>query len=261
MTAGLSLYQKGHCNFTVYEQDETDSSRQQGYGLTILQGFNALKKLNVIDKVAAFDTPSRSHFIFDSSGKLINFFGSAFYAQEDGQVKKKNKFNIHIARQLLRNTLLKEIPPQYIQWNKKITNITNEGRDVIFNDGSRVENVDLIIGADGIYSQVRKLSIQDDLPLNYLGIIVVLGLCHSLHHLTKERVFQTVDGSTRLFAMPFFAPGLLMFVFLAFFNSLHMFLLIQTHFNYFISFQLSLTFLENISLFFLKSSFFFSNFF
>ena len=42
------MYQKGHRNFCIYEQDEGKEARQQGYGLTILQGFTALKKLSNI---------------------------------------------------------------------------------------------------------------------------------------------------------------------------------------------------------------------
>jgi len=65
--------------------------------------------------------------------------------------------------------------------------------------------VDLVIACDGINSSVRKYKYapEIDRPLNYLGILLVLGITETAHFLGNARVFQTVDGSTRLFAMPF----------------------------------------------------------
>lgn len=49
-----------------------------------------------------------------------------------------------------------------------------------------------------------KYDLKNDFPLNYLGMLVLLGITESTDHfLSKDRVFQTMDGSFRLFAMPF----------------------------------------------------------
>ena len=63
-----------------------------------------------------------------------------------------------------------------------------------------------MIGSDGINGLVRsfKYDPQLDCPLNYLGMIIVLGITGGIDHfLIRDRVFQTMDGSFRLFAMPF----------------------------------------------------------
>jgi len=70
---------------------------------------------------------------------------------------------------------------------------------------------DLVVGADGIRSTVRKLLIgEDTTPLNYLGCIVILGICpladldgleNSL--LDSATVFQTANGNERIYIMPF----------------------------------------------------------
>ncbi len=39
------------------------------------------------------------------------------------------------------------------------------------------EKADLIVGADGIRSVVRKSLIGDVTPLDYMGCIVILGIC------------------------------------------------------------------------------------
>ena len=64
----------------------------------------------------------------------------------------------------------------------------------------------MLIGADGINGLVRsfKYSRDEDRPLNYLGMLVVLGITGDIEHfLMHDRVFQTMDEAFRLFAMPF----------------------------------------------------------
>ncbi|CAF1022593.1 unnamed protein product [Rotaria sp. Silwood1] len=95
---------------------------------------------------------------------------------------------------------------QGIQWNHRIVHIDRMSHQVSFNNGHTVTGVDLIIGADGINGLVRSFKYDPltDTPLNYLGILVVLGITGRIDHfLIKDRVFQTMDGCFRLFAMPF----------------------------------------------------------
>jgi hypothetical protein len=64
----------------------------------------------------------------------------------------------------------------------------------------------LLVGCDGIFSTVRKqLALPGD-RLNYVGLMVVLGIVHGKTNAgpwTKRRIFETVDGTTRIYAMPF----------------------------------------------------------
>jgi salicylate hydroxylase len=84
---------------------------------------------------------------------------------------------------------------------------------------------DLIVGADGIRSAVRQALLgDDDTPLRYLDCIVILGICdvtalralvpgdsgssmtkEALELLDGETVFQTADGTTRIYMMPYSA--------------------------------------------------------
>jgi 2-polyprenyl-6-methoxyphenol hydroxylase-like FAD-dependent oxidoreductase len=59
-----------------------------------------------------------------------------------------------------------------------------------------------VVGADGIWSTVRE-SIAPDPPHEYLGVVVILGFCPSAHPMTDRRIFQTLDGETRIYVMPF----------------------------------------------------------
>ena len=111
----------------------------------------------------------------------------------------------------MRNILLRKylsIHPdkdQAIQWSKKLLNIKDLSPDeyiLEFNDNFTC-TANLIIGSDGINSITRKFKYENDLPLKYLGILLVLGISNTIHQLGNQRVFQTVDGNCRLFAMPF----------------------------------------------------------
>jgi 2-polyprenyl-6-methoxyphenol hydroxylase-like FAD-dependent oxidoreductase len=79
---------------------------------------------------------------------------------------------------------------------------------------------DLVVGADGIRSSVRRLLIgEDTTPLRYLGCIVILGICpladleceggegleNTLPNplLDSATVFQTANGNERIYMMPY----------------------------------------------------------
>ncbi|CAF1058287.1 unnamed protein product [Adineta ricciae] len=209
---GVGLLQHGFTNVTVYERDAGMDSRRQGYGLTILQGISALKRLNVFEEVHSLDTPSRSHYIFDKDGGMIGFFGTIFWPEADSQPKANKKHNLHSERQELRRILMN----RYIsihplgaggtQWNYRLCQIDRAARTVSFTNECTVTDVDVVIGADGINGLVRSFKYDPaiDKPLNYLGMLVVLGITGNIeHYLAKDRVFQTMDGCFRLFAMPF----------------------------------------------------------
>lgn len=72
-----------------------------------------------------------------------------------------------------------------------------------FGDGSNEENVDLLIGADGIRSSVVKLVVPNVPGPKYLGVMIILGIAEFNHPLLDERGFYTLDGNHRLFTMPY----------------------------------------------------------
>jgi 2-polyprenyl-6-methoxyphenol hydroxylase-like FAD-dependent oxidoreductase len=121
--------------------------------------------------------------------------------------------NVHLPRQALRRVLLERLTPGTVHWGKKFTNYTetvcppSTGVELNFEDGDRM-SFDLVVGADGIFSSVRraKLAEADDekYPLRYLGVFVMLGICDgNSHPLCDHKVFQVVDGTTRIYVMPF----------------------------------------------------------
>ena len=202
--------QKRGFNVVVLESDPSFDSRKQGYGLTV-QRQDAVNAMGI--DLAADDAPSTSHYTFDDKGRVLGVFGEAFGGKDTGKERKECKNSgrfIHIPRQVLRRRILEAVRPGTIRWNSalegfrtskknpKVVKVKLAGGDVI--------DAALLVGSDGIFSTVRRnLALPGD-RLNYVGLMVVLGIVEDSIldvPLTKRHIFETVDGSTRIYAMPF----------------------------------------------------------
>jgi salicylate hydroxylase len=130
--------------------------------------------------------------------------------------KGSSRYNVHLPRQRLREHLverLEKVPGKPLQWGQRVDTLTETTEhvelDVIGrNGGKRKIRSQIVVGADGIHSVVRAAKMREDGredALCYLGMLVVLGMTPSEHPLCVKTTFQTMDGSTRLFTMPFTA--------------------------------------------------------
>lgn len=200
--------------FTLYERDNSFDARSQGYGLTLQQASKAIAGLGVTSLSGGII--STRHAVHDTTGKIIGEWGLRKWLNTSVKETSKRK-NIHIPRQALRLALLQELGNHpSIRWGHKLTHISekkNGAVDLEFQLAGKTESTqaDLVVGADGIRSAVRNLIVDEDsAPLNYLGCIVILGICplealegveSSL--LDSETVFQTVNGHERIYIMPY----------------------------------------------------------
>lgn len=212
---GISLCDS-KISFGVFEKDVGFAARKQGYGLTV-QHHDALVTLGLDEQVKAEDTVNDAHFIFSPEGDLCSVFGR-FLDEETKKCAKtsQKKYNVHTPRQRLRYLLVSRLEERHkIDWGWKLESYEEEEdtRALLvtvvsaINEGERRRiRTKLLVGADGIYSVVRQVKLQKlNLPnqLNYLGMLVVLGMTPSSHALCLRTTFQTLDGTTRLFTMPF----------------------------------------------------------
>jgi len=198
--------------FTLYEKDVDFNSRSQGYGLTLQQASKTIKALGILNLEQG--VVSTRHLVHQTNGTIIGEWGvRKWLASEFKKNTKRN--NIHIARQSLRLKLLEQLEPNMIQWNHKLINVTNheEGVNLNFEVGEDRKTIpaDLVVGADGIYSAIRKQLIgEHKTPLRYLNCMVILGICplSSLKNTNKDlldnaTVFQTANGEERIYIMPY----------------------------------------------------------
>ena len=216
----VALQKQGFSVF-VLESDTGFDSRKQGYGLTV-QGTDLRDGLGI--DLAKDDAPSTSHYTFQSDGSILGFYGEAFGKKNCAASKSKQSGGnstssarfAHVPRQILRLRMLEQVQEGTIKWGCKMKSFAvkddckNPGVTVTLDDGSTIDAC-LLIGSDGIFSTTRRLlnlkqgSNKPD-TLTYVGLVVSLGIVYDTEFtvsLAKERIFETVDGSARIYAMPF----------------------------------------------------------
>nr|WP_244860226.1 NAD(P)/FAD-dependent oxidoreductase [Flavobacterium psychroterrae] len=199
--------------FTIYERDTNFDARSQGYGLTLQQASKAIEGLGIFTlKEGVIST---RHLVHTTEGKVIGEWGIRKWIPSDEKTAPK-RTNVHISRQALRLALLQQLGGENkIKWGHQLIDF-NESEDNVnlsFLVGGKIKNAkaDLVVGADGIRSSVRKLLIGDAItPLRYLDCIVILGICplKDLQYidsslLDSATVFQTANGNERIYIMPY----------------------------------------------------------
>ena len=199
--------------FTLYERDSDFDARSQGYGLTLQQASKAIEGLGVFSLEEG--VISTRHVVHTTEGKEIGEWGVRKWMQSDAKTSPK-RTNVHIALQSLRLALLEQLGGHnMVKWRHQLVHFKeseDEGVDLSFqvNGEMKSHKADLVVGADGIRSSVRRLLIGEDIaPLRYLGCIVILGICplSALEGLTSSlldsaTVFQTANGNERIYMMP-----------------------------------------------------------
>lgn len=212
--------------FTLYERDSGFDVRSQGYGLTLQQASKAIEGLGIFS--LAEGVISTRHVVHTTQGKVIGEWGIRKWQPSEIKSTVKRR-NVHIARQSLRLALLEQLGGHNsVQWGHQLVGFKytdkdsskenikayeGEGIELSFQVEGDIKTVkaDLIVGADGIRSAVRKLFIGDEsTPLRYLNCIVILGICPlaALNGLDSDlldsaTVFQTANGHERIYMMPY----------------------------------------------------------
>lgn len=199
--------------FTIYERDKSFSDRSQGYGLTLQQASKAIKGFGLFTLKEA--VVSTKHIVHTSEGKVIGEWGLRKWLPSDTKKQAKHS-NLHISRQALRSDLLNLLDENNtVQWGYQLVDFKESDNkiDLSFLVNGQIKKVqaDIIIGADGIRSSVRKLLLGEEiLPLRYLDCMVILGICSlkSIKNIESPlldgaTVFQTANGNERIYMMPY----------------------------------------------------------
>jgi 2-polyprenyl-6-methoxyphenol hydroxylase-like FAD-dependent oxidoreductase len=184
LSTALSLQQAGFTSIAIYERDAHFSARKDGYGLTLTYNPSSsiqspLTKLGLLETLARMDCPSRAHYVFNSKGTILGYYGNAF--SNTGWKGQGQRGNLRVPRQVLRKVMMDSLLEKddqrghvTVEWGKKLVSFDNncvvhnahndkgQGAKVgdhnspitlHFEDGSST-SADLLVGADGVRSTV-----------------------------------------------------------------------------------------------------------
>ncbi len=200
--------------FTLYERDNGFDVRSQGYGLTLQQASKAIEGFGILNLEEGII--STRHVVHTTDGTIIGEWGMRKWMQKETKTTHK-RTNRHIARQSLRLALLEQLnTDNTVKWNHQLIDFKQSEDKTIelrfdVNGTTKNTKADLVVGADGIRSTVRKQLIGEyKTPLRYLDCIVILGICYLKNIknvdsdlLDSATVLQTVNGNERIYMMPF----------------------------------------------------------
>jgi len=192
--AGLSLAaflrEKG---FDPAVVEQTKKWQTIGYVLGIWpNGLKMLEELNISEKIKKNAAILTGHTVTNNEGKLLrrtNFKG----------LEKKHGPIIEIDRDKLQKALLSINKKTNIRMNTKYVSLQQKNNkvEVKFSNGKK-EIFDLVIGADGINSLVRK-SIEPKVKPDYSGFTFWFFWCKNVFNFPKGVIFQCGNG--KLFAV------------------------------------------------------------
>lgn len=145
---GCLLQMRGF-NISIFEADSHATARRQGGSLD-LHADSGLLAIADADLRDAFDALARYDDQVDS---LYDHKGNLVFTRDFSDAIRPE-----IDRGQLRDLLLAKLAPNTVWWNFKIKDVvsSDEGHHVIADEGN-VGPFDLIVGADGAWSRIRKL--------------------------------------------------------------------------------------------------------
>ena len=163
----LALHRAG-IQATIYEAYPTAA---EGIGGTLALAPNGLAALEIVDvaaAVAAVATPSSRMAMTVGQGRPIELPG----LDGVGPLRVVTRSALHRA---LRDEAQRQGVP--IEYGKRLVDVREapDSAEVIFADGSRTR-VDVVIGADGVHSTVRRLIAPDAPGPRYTGMLGFEGL-------------------------------------------------------------------------------------
>ena len=170
--AGLTLgrlLQQNNIHFTIYEAEPSRHNRDQGGSLDLHRdgGQAALKEAGLFEEFQRHARPESQAL------KLVSYDGTVLWDENEmpnvRPVEEDDRPEID--RVKLRDILLDSVDPLLIHWGYKVAHVGSEGKgkhSILFTNGAKETEIDLIVGADGAWSKVRPL--LTDVQPEYSGI-------------------------------------------------------------------------------------------
>ena len=161
------LHTDGH-DVTVIEKKK--DGKQRGFVLGLWSnGLHTLAPFDVLDRIRQESMLLSQEFIRDKTGALLARIDYNQFTEQYGEVYLLP----HTALHAILRTLVTDVP---IYFETTISTLEEQPQGVLvtYGDGTR-HTYDLVIGADGIHSQVRQI-LFDDEGFSYSGLSLWLSM-------------------------------------------------------------------------------------
>ena len=168
LSAAIALQQLGW-NVTVYEKAK--ELKELGAGIVLsANAIKVLEKLGVAEQVHKAGSPVKKAEIRTWDGKLL------VNVPVHKQAKLYGTYSYLIYRPDLQNILYNKLKQETVFFGKKLINIEEDGTKITaFFEGGEEAEGDLLIGADGVHSEVRKYVIGTT-SSRYSGFTAIRGI-------------------------------------------------------------------------------------
>lgn len=138
--------------------EKSDVLRQGGQGVDIRgAAIDIVKKMGIYEQICSMCTQVEY-------GRQVNVMGKILHEEKAEKFGYRQGEDVEILRGNLVEILIKQIEHVPCHFNQSVSNIKqNDGEDatVYFKDG-RIEHYDLVIGADGVRSSIRRMVFDKD---------------------------------------------------------------------------------------------------
>ncbi|MBU8771490.1 FAD-dependent monooxygenase [Cytobacillus oceanisediminis] len=169
LSAANALQQLG-LDVSVYEK--AAELKELGAGIVLAaNAMKALDKLGLGEQVRQMGSAVKKAEIRTWDGKLL------VNLPVHEQAKKYGTYSYLIHRADLQNILYQNLKPGTVILGKKLISIEQGSKISAIFEKEEVVEGDLLIGADGVHSQVRRLLVGST-PLRYSGFTAIRGISH-----------------------------------------------------------------------------------
>ncbi|KAJ5604947.1 hypothetical protein N7510_010101 [Penicillium lagena] len=161
LTLARLLLNKPNIDVVVFESEKSREARGQGGSLDLHPdtGLAAVKEAGLWDEF-------QKRVRYDGEALTVCDKKLTKYFVLSGETEGSSHGRPEIDRRSLRDMLLDSVPPEVIRWGNHLRSI-DEDRNLIFDQGTE-SGFDLVVGADGAWSKIRKL-VSDQTP-QYSGM-------------------------------------------------------------------------------------------
>ncbi|SHF00767.1 2-polyprenyl-6-methoxyphenol hydroxylase [Seinonella peptonophila] len=192
--AGPALaYWLQNYGFDVTIVEKAASLRRGGFGVDVRgAAISVLDQMGILDQVRAADTQMKGVYFVNGKGEIKGQISEASMGNQQG-------LDIEIMRDDL-TTILHDLTKEKVHyiWNDSIVAMTEieESLEVRFASG-KLETFDLVLGADGLHSNVRKLIFGDEAQFKRsLGCYLSIFTTHNELDISHSQLLYPLPGKT-----------------------------------------------------------------